>query len=209
LALDATYDEVALEVRSSHFSRYPVYERSIDRIVGIFHAKDFMEHLLVGERGTFRLADHVREAQFVPESKKAIELLKEFQKSSQHMAIVVDEHGGTAGVVTMEDVLEELVGEIYDEYDQHEPQVQQVSANGWTIDAGAEIRDLADELDFELPDAPNYSTVSGFIVEQLGRVPKQGEELRWSNLTFRVCEADDTKVVRVEIQRHEPLRAVS
>lgn len=202
LPVDATFEEVAELVTASNFSRYPVYDRSLDKIVGVFHAKDLTRYLLREDRGPFRLGDHVRDAWFVPETKKAIEVLKELQKKSMMMAVVVDEHGGTAGVVTMEDVLEELVGEIYDEYDQPEASLQQVGPNGWDIDAGAEIRDVADELDFDLPDAPSYSTVGGFIVDQLGRVPKQGEEMQWNDWTFLVREADDTKVVRVEIRRH-------
>jgi putative hemolysin len=201
LGTDATFEEVAAAVQANHFSRYPVYERTLDKIVGIFHAKDLMDYALSGRQGEFKLADHVRDTRFVPETKKAIELLKELQTAKVHMVIVVDEHGGTAGIVTMEDVLEELVGEIYDEYDQPEPVVEPAGPNGWHIEASAEIRDLAATYEIELPETSSYSTVGGFLVEQLGHVPKPGEELRWQDLTFKVLEADETRVVKVEIQR--------
>lgn len=201
LAIEASFEEVAQTVQSSRFSRYPVYDKTLDKIVGIFNSKELMDFALSDRTTEFRLVDHVRETYFVPETKKAIELLKELQTGKVHMAIVVDEHGGTAGIVTMEDVLEELIGEIYDEYDQPEPVAAPAGPNGWTLEASTEIRDLKDDQSIDLPDTPGYSTVGGFLIDQFGRVPKQGEELRWNDLTFRILEADETRVMRVEIQR--------
>lgn len=201
LPIDASFEVVATEVQNSNFSRYPVYERTLDHIVGVFYTKDLTLHVLTGKPETFALGDHVHEARFVPETKTAVELLKDFQKTSAHMAIVVDEHGGTAGIVTLEDVLEELVGEIYDEYDEQEPPAAQVSPNGWEIDASVEIRDLDDELKVALPETASYSTLGGFLIHQLGHVPKAGEELRWQNVVLAVLEADDTRVIRVEVRR--------
>lgn len=198
---DATFEMVAAEVRTTNFSRYPIYDRTLDHIVGIFYAKDLILHALNATPETFTLAQHIHEARFVPETKKAVELLKDFQLWSAHMAIVVDEHGGTAGIVTLEDVLEELVGEIYDEYDEQEPPPSQVGPNGWEIDASEEIRNLEDDLKMELPETPSYSTLGGFLIHQLGHVPRQGEALRWQNLLLTVVEADDTRVIRVEVQR--------
>lgn len=201
LPMDATFEAVAAEVQNSNFSRYPVYDRTLDHIVGIFYSKDLTLHVLTGKAGPFALGDHIHEARFVPETKKAVELLKDFQKTSAHMAIVVDEHGGTAGIVTMEDVLEELVGEIYDEYDEQQPPSTQISPNGWEIDASVEIRDLDDELRLALPETPSYSTLGGFLIQQLGHVPKAGEALRWQGMTLAVLDADDTRVIRVEVRR--------
>jgi putative hemolysin len=203
LPADATFDQVSAEIQASNFSRYPVYDRTLDRIVGIFYAKDLILHALCRTNAPFVLADRLHDAFFVPETKRALHVMKDFQTQSVHMAIVVDEHGGTSGIVTLEDVLEELVGEIYDEYDQPEeaPAFRQVAPEGWSLDASAEIRDLADELELELPETSAFSTVGGFIVDQLGRVPKEGEQLLWHDLRFEVMEADDTKVVRVEVHR--------
>jgi CBS domain containing-hemolysin-like protein len=200
----ASYDEVAQIVQTHGFSRYPVYDKTIDKIVGVFHAKDLMAYAIGGRQGTFKLDDHIRDAKFVPETKKAIELLKELQQGKGHMAVVVDEHGGTAGIVTMEDLLEELVGEIYDEYDQPEQVVASVGPHGWHVEASADIRDLNDEYEVDLPETTAYSTVGGFLVDQMGRVPTVGEEWRWQDLTFRVLEADETRVVRLELQRDPP-----
>ena len=202
LSTDTTFEEAAAAVQANHFSRYPVYEKTLDKIVGIFHAKDLMDYALSGRQGDFKLGEHVRETRFVPETKKAIELLKELQTAKVHMVIVVDEHGGTAGIVTMEDVLEELVGEIYDEYDQPEPVVEAAGPNGWHIEASADIRDLADSYDIELPDTgSSYSTIGGFLVDRFGHVPKAGEEFRYQDLTFKVLDADETRILKIEIQR--------
>ena len=201
LPVEAGFEQIAHLLTTTKFSRYPVYEHSLDKIVGVFYAKDLVDHLLRGDVGAFRLAEHMHEARFVPESKKAAELLREFQKESVHMAIAVDEHGGTAGIVTLEDVLEQLVGEIYDEYDQEEARVRATGDGKWTVDAAAEVREFAEKLEIELPESPGYSTVGGFVIDQLGRVPKVGETLHVDGLLITVRAADDTRVVRVDVER--------
>lgn len=198
--VEASLEEVLAEVKSSRYSRYPVYERTPDRIAGIFFAKDLLHlHAEVGKR--FDLCDHLHEAMFVPDGIKAVDALKAFQKKSVHIAVVVDEHGGTAGILTMEDVLEELVGDIRDEYDDPEPEIQQVAPAAWTLEAGTELRELADTVGVELPESTTASTVGGFVIEQLGHVPEAGETMRWADLTFHVLESSETHVVRVEVRR--------
>ncbi len=201
LPIDAHFEQIAHMITTTKFSRYPVYEKTVDKIVGVFYAKDLVDHMLRGDVRQFNLAEHVHEPRFVPDSQKAAELLRDFQKESVHMAIVVDEHGGTAGIVTLEDVLEQLVGEIYDEYDQEEPLIRSTGEGSWTVDATAEVRDFAAQVDLELPDSPGYATVGGFVIEQLGRVPKPGETVRVDGMLITVREADDNRVVRVDVER--------
>ncbi len=200
LPVDAGFDQIAHLITTTKFSRFPVYEKSVDKIVGVFYAKDLVDHMLRGDVRQFNLAEHVHEARFVPDSQKAAELLRDFQKESVHMAIVVDEHGGTAGIVTLEDVLEQLVGEIYDEYDQEEPLIRSTGEGTWTVDATAEVRDFAQEIGLELPDSHSYATVGGFVIEQLGRVPKIGETVRVDGLVITVREADDNRVVLIDVE---------
>lgn len=206
LPLEATFADVLAEVQASRYSRYPVYDKSPDKIAGVFFAKDLIDYHNNGGK-PFELAEHLHEPQFVPDSVKAVDALKMFQKNSVHMAVVVDEHGGTAGILTLEDVLEELVGDIYDEYDEPEPEIQQVAPSAWTLEAGTELVELADTLEMELPEDGTSTTVGGFVIEQLGHVPKAGEQVVVGRLTFLVTEADDTRVVKVEVRRDDSLQA--
>jgi putative hemolysin len=205
LPVDASVEQIGQMITSTQFSRFPVYEKTVDKIVGVFYAKDLVDHMLRGELRQFNLAEHTHEALFVPDSKKAAELLRDFQKGSVHMAIVVDEHGGTAGIVTLEDVLEQLVGEIYDEYDQEESLIRSTGDGSWTVDATAEVRAVAEKIGMDLPEAPGYATVGGFVTEMLGRVPKIGEMIRFDGLLFTVREADDNRVVRVDVEQVKEL----
>ncbi len=200
IALTASLTEVLETISTSSFSRYPVYDGNLDKIVGIFYTRDLIQFLSNGKQD-LSLSNRLHEVMFVPESKKASVLLGEFQQRAVHMAIVVDEHGGTDGIVTLEDILEELVGEIYDEYDEREQVFAQKGPNTWIVDARAEIRELDEELDIEFPESESYSTVGGFVVEQLGRVPQAGEHMDFEDLRLTVLDADDKRVVQVEIER--------
>lgn len=201
LPIDAGFEQIAHLITTTKFSRYPVYEKTVDKIVGVFYAKDLVDHMLRGDVRQFNLSEHVHEPRFVPDSQKAAELLRDFQKESVHMAIVVDEHGGTAGIVTLEDVLEQLVGEIYDEYDQEEPLIRSTGDEQWTVDATAEVREFAEQIGLELPEGHDYATVGGYVIERLGRVPKIGEMIRVDGVVITVREADDNRVVRVDVER--------
>lgn len=209
LRIDFTREEVLAEVRASRWSRYPVYSGTPDKIVGVFFTKDLFDPKIgfdpVGKPRLFRLADHLHEPMFLPGTVKALEALKAFQKKKVHLAVVHDEHGGTEGIITLEDVLEELVGDIYDEYDEPEQTFEQIEPTAWTLDAATELRELAESFDLELPESES-TTVGGFVVEQMGRMPENGETMRWNDLTFKVLEADETRVMRVEL-RCSPARA--
>ncbi len=185
-------------------SRIPVYEETIDNIVGILYAKDLIRY--VGDGEDFDLRSVLREAMMVPESKNVGELLAEFKARKVHLAVVLDEYGGTAGLVTIEDIIEELVGEIQDEYEQAEqiPQIQRVDPQTLRVDARVDIDDLNDELGVDLPEDEDYDTVGGFVFSTLGHIPKTGETFDYRGLRFTVTDAERTRVIRVEVRTPDP-----
>ena len=199
LDLAANLEEVLDTIAESGFSRYPVYDGSPDQVAGIFYAKNIIGYLEARDRAPFVLGEHLATPMFVQERQKASHVLQEFKARKMHMAIVVDEHGGTSGIVTLEDVLEELVGEIYDEYDQVERLIEPTGANTWTVDASAEIRELEEGLDFALPESETYSTIAGFVIDHAGRVPEVGYEFTWGKVRISVLEADDKRPLRVRL----------
>jgi CBS domain containing-hemolysin-like protein len=203
----ATLDQVKHAILQYGHSRIPVYDKTIDNIVGILYAKDLIKY--VGEGEDFDLRSVLRDAMLVPESKNVAELLAEFKANKVHIALVLDEYGGTAGLVTIEDILEELVGEIQDEYEhaEHTPQIEHVGDQVLRVDARVEIDDLNDELDTELPEDEDYDTVGGFVFATLGHVPKTGEAFDYGGMRFTVTDAERTRVVRVEVQLAQPQRA--
>lgn len=192
-------DEV---IKHSH-SRVPVYQGSIDNIVGILYAKDLLKVLHEKGRAAanqIRLADIVRPAAFTPESKKVNELFEEMQKRRVHMAIVIDEYGGTAGIVTIEDILEEIVGEIQDEYDQgEESEIQSAGENEWLITARANLSNVNDELHVHFP-LDDADTLGGFIYTQLGKVPLPGDEVHHANMLLRVMNVAGRRIGKVKVQ---------
>jgi len=192
---------------SSKYSRIPVARGSIDTVVGIVHVKDMLEAIQAG--GTRPLADLAREAYFVPESKKVSELLREFQRRHLWMAVVVDEYGGVSGLVTVEDLLEEIVGEISDEHEDERESVTKAGENAYSVSGKENIATVA-ELFGRGPQEEEFTTVGGFLAARLGHIPRPGETLRESDLLFTVEEADRRRVYRVRIEPAEStLSAVS
>ena len=183
-----------LIVESGH-SRIPVYETSVDTVVGIVHAKDLLPALARGER-TLDLRPLMRLPLVVPENRRIDDLLDEFRRSSVQMAIIQDEYGGTAGLVTVEDLLEELVGEIQDEYDQEDAQFQTLEPGVYRVDARMAIDDLNDLLDLDLPH-DDFDTIGGFVFGQFGRQPEVGESVGYENLEFTVEKTDGRRVDQV------------
>jgi len=200
--------DVATIVNERGFSRVPVYRENIDDIVGIIYAKDLLRAVASGGRER-QLADMLREAVFIPESKRLDQLLTEMQGSRSHMAIVVDEYGGTAGLVTIEDLLEEIVGEIEDEYDVARPPMEILSADEVVLDAGMTTDTLRDLFGYEV-DSDDFDTVGGFLIHQLGRLPSVGDEVSVGGLNLRVLSMSGRRVRRLRIARvheDEPERA--
>lgn len=184
------------------YSRLPVYEDDIDHVVGILYIKDLLPYVgqLVPEGVSIRHL--MREAYFVPGTKRCGELFAEMTEKHTQMAVVVDEYGGVAGVVTMEDLLESIVGNIQDEFDHEEEEVLQTGENSFEVDGSIDMDELEDLLDTQLPEG-DYDTLAGFILDELGRVPKDGEhpEVLFEEFTFTVMEVEDRRIERVRVVR--------
>jgi putative hemolysin len=208
--VDDPLDEVLdMIVRAGH-SRLPVFEDNLDNIVGILYAKDLLPYLKAsaGGNGQINIREIVRPPVYVPESKPVDDLLHEMQVAKRHIAIVVDEYGGTAGLVTMEDVVEEIVGEIQDEYDSEESSVEEISTDGeiaFRLDGRVsmdDVRDLFDLSDEDEPDEEAYDTIGGFVVHRVGRIPLPGAEIPFRDDVRIVVEAaEPRRVARVVASR--------
>ncbi len=199
---NATYEEALKLVTESELSRIPVYRGSLDDVVGVLHAKTLLADVKKGiEPGTFQLLNYLRKPFFVPEVMKVSRLLTEMQKRKTHLAVVVDEFGGTSGIVTLEDVVEEIVGEIHDESDVEEKKLKVLSDGVILADAQVSIRDLEGHLGIDFPEGGDYETLGGFLTATAGRVPPPGSLVVWGGLTFTVKAADDRRVHKVEIAR--------
>jgi len=197
LPVGASRDQCVQTVLEVGHSRIPVYEETLDSVVGVLYAKDL---LAVAPGNGFELARVMREAFYVPETKAISDLLEEFRSQKVHMAIVLDEYGGTAGLVTIEDLIEEIVGEIADEYEQIEPEMfDRVDARTLEVDARMYIDDLNDELTVDLPEEEDYDTVGGFVFSTLGAIPAAGEQFDYEGLQFTVLEAEPRKINRIRI----------
>ncbi len=203
LPVNCPYEEIVRICADSGFSRIPVYEGSIDKVVGIFFAKNLIQPTKPDERTDF-LRRRMRTATFVPESKKISELLKEFQQERQHMAIVVNEFGGTEGIVTLEDIIEELLGEIRDEFDEEEPLIKARPEGGFVADARIPIKDLEDALHIQFPEQRDYESLGGFLMEVAGDVPGPGWTHVFEGFDFTVITADVNRVNKVQILPRRP-----
>jgi len=189
-------------VMESGRSRIPVYEENIDHILGILYVKDLVA-FFGSEANGFKLQSILRQPIVVPDTKPVQELLGDFQRSEVHMAIVIDEYGGTAGIVTIEDVIEEIVGEIRDEHDDaeaDEPKLVRISDTQVEVDGRYSLDDLNDELSRVLPEDEEYDTVAGFVLSQLGHVPQIGEVLDSHEMRFITLEASATQIHRISIE---------
>jgi putative hemolysin len=193
--------EIRKFVLESGRSRIPVYEENIDHILGILYAKDLVA-FFDEEVESFNLLSILRQPIVVPDTKPVQELLGDFQRSEVHMAVVIDEYGGTAGIVTIEDVIEEIVGEIRDEHDDAEadqPKLVKISDCLVEVDGRYNIHDLNDELSWELPEDEEYDTLAGFVLARLGHVPEVGEVLEIHEKRFTTLEASATQINRISI----------
>ena len=196
--------QVLDHVVSAGHSRIPVYEGSSDQIIGVLYVKDLFRRLARGETD-ITVRPFLRPAQFVPETKKVDELLREMQRDKVHIAIVVDEYGGTAGLVTIEDLVEEIVGEIRDEYDVERELVLPVSDHEAVMDARVPFSEVQETFGIEPPDgADEFDTLGGFVTHELGRLPKAGETLQRDGVTFVVESVEGRRVGRVRVIR-EPV----
>jgi putative hemolysin len=199
----ATLEEAIDKVVDEGHSRIPVYEETIDEVVGILYAKDLLPILKSGSGPRPAIRALLRPPVFVPESMTIDDLLHEFQRRKVHIAIVLDEYGGTAGLLTIEDLLEEIVGEIQDEYDTEEPMVVRLSDDEARVDGRADVDDLAElfDLNLELEDSDEYDTVGGLVYHRIGGVPSPGDQIDVNGLTLTVETTDGRRVGKVLVVR--------
>jgi putative hemolysin len=207
LPANATIDHAVEVIRSHGYSRIPVYEESIDNIVGILYAKDLFRYLRAAE-ADLEVKGLVRPAYFIPESKKTDELLRELQRQKVHIAIVADEYGGTAGIVTIEDLLEEIVGEIQDEYDREEAKIVSVSEDEAVVDATVSIDDVNDALKLHL-EGEDVDTIGGLLYERLGKVPALGDQAEMDGALLRVESTAGRRIRKVRVTRRHQDHPVS
>ncbi|MCK4550481.1 MAG: HlyC/CorC family transporter [Candidatus Aenigmarchaeota archaeon] len=179
------------------YSRIPVYDESKDNIIGILYAKDLLKKMNT-TTGNFHIKELLRPVFFIPETKNLDFLLKEFKKKRHHMAIVVDDSGGVEGLVTLEDLIEEIVGEIYDETDKKEVMVKRTD-NGYLVDARVSIDELNSIVGTKIEDA-RFGTVAGYIINRIGRIPQKGEKIKIKNMEFLVEDAKENKIIRIRLK---------
>lgn len=198
----ASFKKLLGDIFSSGYSRIPVYRESIDKIAGILSVKDLLPYL--DKEDDFKWQSLIRDPLFVPENKKNDDLLKEFQHRKIHMAIVVDEFGGTSGVVTLEDVIEEIVGEINDEFDDDDLVYSRLDEHNFVFEGKVSINDLSRKLGiessmFDLPEGREADTLAGFLIERMGQIPKKGDEIRYKDHIFTIESSDNRKIKRVKV----------
>ena len=199
-----TYEEVLSKILTNGYSRNPVYSENIDNIIGVLYAKDLLAHL---NKKTFDWQTLLREPFFVPENKKLDDLLADFRAKKNHLAIVVDEYGGTSGVVTLEDVIEEIVGDINDEFDDEDVSYSKIDANNYIFEGKTSIKDfckILDDEDEEIfeEEKGESETLAGFILEISGKFPKKGAEINFKNYTFTIEALDKKRIKQVKATRN-------
>ncbi|MFH1368110.1 MAG: hemolysin family protein [Elusimicrobiota bacterium] len=196
--LDQDSEKIMEQIIEKGYSRVPVFRGNLDNIVGIIYSKD----LSLAWRGgsLFVIDDLIRPAYFVPDSARLDKVLREFKSGHQHMAIVVNEFGSAIGLVTIEDIVERIVGEIWDEYDIHEHTIFPLPDGSFLISAGESLEHTNDELHLNLP-AGEFSSVGGWVLDMFGRIPKAGETIKWGTLEIEIAEADKRKILKVKIKK--------
>jgi CBS domain containing-hemolysin-like protein len=211
IEFNAALEDVIATIQEYGHSRIPVYEDNTDNIVGILYTKDLIPYVGRSDTSDFDLSQTLREAYMVPESKSVRDLLAEFKARKVHIAIILDEYGGTAGLVTIEDILEEIVGEIQDEYEpqDEQPHLTWLDASSAEVDARMDIDDFNDQMDAAIPEDADYDTLGGFVFAELGHIPEQGEAFEWDGLRFTVTEAERTKICKIRIEKLAPHAAAS
>jgi putative hemolysin len=204
IPIDYTYKQVIRIINKEKYTRYPVYEDKIDDIVGILHSKDIMQFVEDQEESAFSLRAIIRKPYLIAESKQIDLLFREMQKRKQHMAIVIDEYGGTDGIVTIEDIVEEIVGNIFDEHDEEEKEIVRIDPNTVIIVGTMSLDDIERIYQTKLP-IDEYETLSGFLIGQLGTIPGPDDKpiIEFNGLTFKVLESNFKTIKKVKVCRSE------
>ncbi len=197
ISLSMSMEDIKTIIAEEQFSRYPVFGKDLNDIRGILYAKDFLTTLAMGRADIRKL---IKPPFFIPETMKISNLLREMQKKRIHMALVIDEYGGVSGLVTMEDLLEEIVGEIRDEYDVESPVIQ-LGDGTFRIDASISIRDLKEDYEIEIPESPEYETLSGFLLTALQRIPKIGDVVQIDKKKITILEMVGQRIAKVKLEK--------
>jgi len=193
---EATYEEVLEVIKTEQFSRLPVYNENIDDIVGVLNVKDL---IIAGQnKDGFKVMDYVREPYYTFEFKKIKELFGEMKKSRSHMSVVLDEYGGTVGIVTIEDLIEEVFGDIEDEYDDYEQEIEVIKEDEFVVDGSARLDDISDLIGVSM-ESEEFDSVGGLLIGELGRLPEYKEEVTLNNIRFIVEEIDKNRIKKIRI----------
>lgn len=200
ISVDATLDEIIDLTVNERFSRIPVYEGNIDKIIGILNVKDLFNVFKYNSQGDFSVRDYLRKALFIPENQKTDIALRTLQAKRTEMAIIIDEYGGTAGLITTEDLVEEIVGNILDEYDEEEKDIEKIDDNTYIVSGQLSISDVNDSLDVDISEE-GADTIGGFVLGIMGRIPESYEKptIEHEDLVFKIEEMDDRRAARVKI----------
>ena len=196
LAMDMPAEDLIRKVSESGHSRFPVYKDTIDNVVGVMYAKDLLQFLLSKE--PIELGKIVRKPYFVPESKRLDSLLREMKRRRVHIAVAVDEYGGVSGIVCMEDIIEEIVGDIQDEFDNEREDILEIGDKVYLCDARVDIEDLNEALGIVLPD-DDFDTLGGFVFDLFGKIPVRYEKVSYENMDFIIQEMDGHKIKTVKV----------
>ena len=199
LSVDAGRDDMLAAIIENGYSRFPVYEETIDKVIGILHVKDVLKVLVTND--PFDARSLVRKPFFVPASKHVDDLLKEFRRKKVHIAVVVDEYGGVSGIVCMEDIIEEIVGDIQDEFDHETEDVLPAGEGAWLCDARVNLTDLAEETGLDLP-VDDFDTLGGFVFDIFGKIPVKFEKAAYRDIDIIVQDMDSQKIKSVKLIRH-------
>jgi CBS domain containing-hemolysin-like protein len=200
------FDEIVTAVESTRYSRFPIYQGVLDNVVGILHGKDLMPYL--HHPKTFRISQLLRKAVFIPDTARLNNAIRLLQNAQTHLGVVVDEHGGVEGIVTLEDLIEQIVGEIQDEHDVEVDTVAPHADGSIDIDASVSVRELNERLELNIPENGQYVTFAGFLLSKAGHLMDEGEEVLFGDCVFRVEQMIGRRIMRVRLTRklHEPMK---
>jgi CBS domain containing-hemolysin-like protein len=200
LSADASKEELLTCICESEHSRFPVYKDTVDNVIGILHVKDALNVLISGK--PFDIKDMVRKPFFVPVSKHIDDLLRELRRKKMHIAVVVDEYGGVSGIVSMEDIIEEIIGDIQDEFDHETDDVMELEEGTWLCDARVNLGFLAEETNLELP-VDDFDTLGGFVFDLFGKIPVKNEKIEYKDYVFIIHEMDGHKINSIKVVTHK------
>ncbi|AOR24789.1 HlyC/CorC family transporter [Clostridium taeniosporum] len=193
---ESTYEDVLKIIKEEQFSRIPIYNQTIDDVIGILNVKDLL--MIENPRQNFNMSQYIREPFYTFEFKKILELFKEMKKTRNHIAVVLDEYGGTVGIVTIEDLVEEIVGDIEDEYDEVNTSIEVIKDNEYIVDGSVRLHDVGDLIGIDM-ESDEFDSVGGFIIGELGRMPEENEEIKCDNIRFVVENIDKNRIKKVRI----------